>query len=65
MVTGRNVRRYWRFKEGKLSVGQKEDTRIVVSGERKTFHRRMPQAKGHQSLKGGLSNYPGHSPTAG
>lgn len=64
VVTGRKVRSE-RSKEGKLSVGQTEPkgTKIVDSGERKTFHWRMPQAKGHQSLKGSLSNYPGHGPT--
>lgn len=51
VVTGRNVRRYWRSKEGKLSVGQREDTKIVVSGERKTFHWRMPQAKDTRASK--------------
>lgn len=39
VVTGRKVRSE-RSKEGKLSVGQTEPkgTRIVDSGERKTFH---------------------------
>lgn len=54
-----NMRRGGRSEQGKL-----EETRVVVSGERTTFHWRIPQAKGHQSLKGGhLSNYPEHGPT--
>lgn len=52
------LRRCGRSKEGKLSVSQTEleGTRTRVSGGRKTFQWRMPQAKGQQSFKGGLSN---------
>lgn len=32
-------------------MGQREDTKIVVSGERKTFHWRMPQAKDTRASK--------------
>lgn len=65
VVAGRNMRRCWRSKEGKLSVGQREGIRIAVSGEGKTLHWRRPQAEGHQHLKGQRSNYPGHSPARG
>ena len=59
-----DVRRCGRSKEGKLGEGQAEPegSRPAGSRERKTFHWRMPQAKGHQSPRGGLSKHPEHSP---
>jgi hypothetical protein len=33
-----------------------------VNAGRRKFHWGMPQAKGYQNPKGGLSNYPAHGP---
>lgn len=52
----------WEVKGGKAKCGPNRARRYKDCGQW-AFHWRMPWAKGHQSFKGGLSNYLGRGPT--